>query len=168
MSPAHLPPSEYYAGLAKSINGAGAILHDQHGRFLLVRPTYRADGTWEIPGGSLEEGEFPFDGAAREVKEELGLDLKPGRLLVVDWVPPQPDGRPALANFLFDGGRISEQQAEQYVALQSDELSEWRLAAPGEWDQLLAEHMVRRLHACAEALSTGATAYLHHGWHPHR
>jgi len=168
MSPAHVPAAQYYAGLPKSINGAGAILHDQHGRFLLVRPAYRDDDTWEIPGGALEHGEFPFDGAAREIKEELGLDLKPGRLLVVDWVPPQPDGRPALANFLFDGGRITEQHAKQHVALQSDELSEWRLAGPGEWDQLLAEHMVRRLRACAEALATGTTAYLHHGWHPHR
>jgi len=102
MSPSHLPAAQYYASLPKSINGAGAILHHEHGRFLLVRPSYRHDA-WEVPGGGLEEGEFPWQGARREIKEELGLDLKPGPLLVVDWVPPQPDGRPALANYLFDG-----------------------------------------------------------------
>jgi len=165
MSPARLPPAEYYASLPKSITGAGAILHDADGRILLVRPSYR-DDTWEIPGGGLEEGEFPWQGARREVKEELGLDLRPGRLLVVDWVPAGSDGRPVLANFLFDGGRLTPAQARRRIVLQPEELSEWRLTGPDEWPELLAPHMVRRLHACADALATGSTAYLHHGWHP--
>lgn len=165
MSPVSLPPAEYYASLPKSITGAGAILHDEHERFLLVRPSYRCD-TWEIPGGGLEEGEFPWQAACREVKEELGVDLTPGRLLAVDWVPPQSDGRPALANFLFDGGRITQAHAEQRLRLQAGELSEWRLAGPEQWDELMAPHMARRLRACADALRTGSTAYLHHGWDP--
>ncbi|MFC5923795.1 NUDIX domain-containing protein [Micromonospora vulcania] len=165
MSRVPLPPAEYYASLPKSITGAGAILHDEHGRILLVRPSYRTD-TWEIPGGGLEHGEYPWQAACREIKEELGLDLEPGRLLVLDWVPPQPDGRPALANFLFDGGRITQNQAEQRVSLQTDELSEWRLTGPQQWDELMAPHMARRLRACADALRTQSTAYLHHGWDP--
>jgi hypothetical protein len=43
MSPALLPPAEYYASLPKSITGAGVILHDVDGRFLLVRSCYRDD-----------------------------------------------------------------------------------------------------------------------------
>ncbi|GAB3946736.1 hypothetical protein GCM10027614_40740 [Micromonospora vulcania] len=109
---------------------------------------------------------IPWQAACREIKEELGLDLEPGRLLVLDWVPPQPDGRPALANFLFDGGRITQNQAEQRVSLQTDELSEWRLTGPQQWDELMAPHMARRLRACADALRTQSTAYLHHGWDP--
>ena len=94
----HVPPQEYYASLPKHIAGAGAIFHNADGKVLLVKPSYR--DTWEIPGGGLEHGEFPFQAAAREVGEETGLELRPGRLLAVDWVPPQDDGRPALANFL--------------------------------------------------------------------
>lgn len=45
----------------------------------------------------MEAGECPWQTARREIKEELGLDLAPGRLLAVDWVPPGGDGRPALA-----------------------------------------------------------------------
>jgi len=86
MSRAPLPPAQYYASLPKQIAGAGAILHDGLERILLVRPSYRQD-TWEIPGGGMEAGEYPWQTARREVKEELGLDLAPGRLLVVDWVP---------------------------------------------------------------------------------
>ncbi|MFI5843742.1 NUDIX domain-containing protein [Catenuloplanes sp. NPDC051500] len=165
MTATHLPPAEYYARAPKSMNGAGAIFHDPAGRILLVQPTYRTD-TWEVPGGGLEEGEFPLDAAVREVMEELGITVRIGRLLAVDWVPPQPDGRPALANHLFDGGPITADWATTHLRLQTDELRAWRLTAADEWPGLLAPHMVRRLHACARALRDGTTAYLHHGYDP--
>ncbi|WP_345346456.1 NUDIX hydrolase [Actinoallomurus liliacearum] len=157
-----LPPEQYYASLPKHIAGAGAILHDPDGRILLVKPSYR-DDTWELPGGAMEGEEFPWETAHREVKEELGLELRPGGLLAVDWVPPQPDGRPALANFLFDGGTITTDQAEQTLHLAPGELTAWHLASPAEWADLLAVHMARRVRACATALTTGRTAYLQHG-----
>ena len=69
MNPSPLPPAEYYATLPKSITGAGAILHDPHGRILLVQPAYR-DDTWEIPGGGLEEA------AMRKVVERSREMLK--------------------------------------------------------------------------------------------
>jgi 8-oxo-dGTP diphosphatase len=53
---------------------------------LLVEPVYK--DYWEIVGGCVEANESPRPGAAREVKEELGQTVVPGRLLVVDWVPP--------------------------------------------------------------------------------
>jgi 8-oxo-dGTP pyrophosphatase MutT (NUDIX family) len=77
----HVPPQEYYASLPKHIAGAGAFFHDPDGKVLLVKPSYR--DTWEIPGGGLEHGEHPFQAAAREVGEETGLELRPGRLLAV-------------------------------------------------------------------------------------
>jgi 8-oxo-dGTP pyrophosphatase MutT (NUDIX family) len=160
--PPHLPPAEYYASLPKALTGAGAVFHDPHGRVLLVQPSYR-DDTWEIPGGAMEPGEHPWQTAHREIKEELGYDLRPGRLLVVDWVPPQPDGRPALANFVFDGGTLTEQDAHDTLHLQPDELAAWRLCSLDEADGLLAPHMARRIRACVSAVSQGHTAYLHHG-----
>ncbi|GAA0930278.1 NUDIX domain-containing protein [Virgisporangium aurantiacum] len=165
MSSGQLPPDQYYASLPKSINGAGVILHDPAGRVLLVKPAYRND-TWEIPGGALDNGEYPWDAACREAKEELGITLNPGRLLAVDWVPPQPDGRPALSNYVFDGGELSEEQARTQLLLPPAELTGWRFAAPDEWSQLLLPHMVRRVQACINALATGGTAYLHHGRPP--
>lgn len=158
----HLPPQEYYATLPKHIAGAGAIFHDADGGILLVKPSYRE--TWEIPGGGLEHGEDPWAAAVREIKEETGLELRPGRLLVVDWVPPQDDGRPALANFLFDGGLLSTGPGRHDVQLQDGELTSWTMAAPGQWEDLLAPHMARRVRACAAALDAGTTAYLQYGW----
>jgi 8-oxo-dGTP pyrophosphatase MutT (NUDIX family) len=165
VTPAPLPPAQYYASLPRHIAGAGAIIHDDTGRILLLRPTYR-DDTWEIPGGGLDAGEDPLACVQREIREELGIDLAPGRLLAVDWIPEQPDGRPALANYLFDGGVLCHDDAVRRLRLDGDEHAEWRVAGADQWADLLAPHMVRRLHACSRALASGTTAYLHHGWEP--
>lgn len=167
MTSGPLPPADYYATLPKAIAGAGAVFHDAQYRVLLVKPTYTA-GYWEIPGGGMELGEYPMEAARREVKEELGIEVRLGRLLVVDWVPPQPDGRPALVNFVVDGGRISEDWAHRHLQLDAGELSAWRLTTSTERAELLEPHMARRLDTCADLLATGSngTAYLHHGRNP--
>ncbi|MYW06375.1 NUDIX domain-containing protein [Streptomyces sp. SID3343] len=160
-----LPPAEYYASLPRHIAAAGVILRDDDHRILLVEPLY-GDGTWEIPGGGADPGELPWDTARREIAEELGLDLTPGRLLAVDWVPALPDGRPALANHVFDGGTLGTADAEHRIRLDRSELRSWRFAEPSAWQRLMAPHMARRLDACARALTTGETAYLHCGIPP--
>lgn len=159
-----LPLAEYYATLPRVIAGAGVIFYDEADRVLLVQPTYRND-TWEIPGGAMSDGEYPTHTARREVREELGLDIEIGPLLVIDWVPPLPDGRPALVNFVFDAGPLSYQQART-LRLQDGELQAWRLCTAAERDTLLAPSMARRVHAAVQARHGGHTAYLHQGWPP--
>lgn len=61
--------------------GAGVVVFDDQGRVLLVqrgRPP-RA-GQWGIPGGMLELGERLMDAAAREVREECGIEIAIGGL----------------------------------------------------------------------------------------
>jgi 8-oxo-dGTP pyrophosphatase MutT (NUDIX family) len=157
-----IPAQQYYAGLPKVIAGAGLILHDDRGRVLLVQPAYRID-SWEIPGGALDPGEDPWMTARRETREELDLDIQPGRLLVVDWMPAQPDGRPPLMNFVFDGGSITEDDAGRNIRLSAGELTSWRLADTVEQRRLLSPHMARRVQRSADALLTGTTAYLYEG-----
>ncbi len=60
------------------------LLVDATGRVLLFHgcdPDDRAAGTWWFtPGGGLEPGERPRDGAVREVREETALVLLPESL----------------------------------------------------------------------------------------
>ncbi len=48
------------------------------GRVLLSRrpPGKHLAGLWEFPGGKIEEGETPEAALAREVREELGLEIE--------------------------------------------------------------------------------------------
>ena len=58
------------------------------GRVLVVQQSYRANLSW--PGGGIRRGEEPREAARRELREELGLLVYPGDLVlardtVVDW-----------------------------------------------------------------------------------
>jgi ADP-ribose pyrophosphatase YjhB (NUDIX family) len=48
---------------------------------LFVRHAYGDRRSWELPGGWIKRGEDPRDAAAREAREELGLDLADWRAL---------------------------------------------------------------------------------------
>jgi ADP-ribose pyrophosphatase YjhB (NUDIX family) len=61
---------------------AGAVVHDDAGRLLLVRRGREPSiGLWSVPGGRVEPGETPAQAAAREVREETGLEVAVGALL---------------------------------------------------------------------------------------
>lgn len=59
-----------------------AALVDESGRVLLQRraPNRSMAGLWEFPGGKVEEGERPEAALARELEEELGIEVAPERL----------------------------------------------------------------------------------------
>ncbi|MEN3362138.1 MAG: 8-oxo-dGTP diphosphatase [Mycobacteriales bacterium] len=61
---------------------AGAVVHDNAGRLLLIRRGREPGrGLWSLPGGRVEAGETPAEAAVREVREETGLDVLAGHLI---------------------------------------------------------------------------------------
>ena len=61
------------AGLCVRAADTGRVLMLQRG----LDPSDPASGTWEFPGGHLEDGEAPLQAAQREWQEETGLALQP-------------------------------------------------------------------------------------------
>lgn len=55
-----------------------AVITDAEGRVLVTQR--RDNGRWEPPGGVLELDETILDGLRREVREETGVEIVPGRL----------------------------------------------------------------------------------------
>jgi 8-oxo-dGTP diphosphatase len=56
--------------------GAGGLIH-RKGEILLIKRKFDPNkGRWSLPGGLVEVGEDPADAAVREVREELGLEVK--------------------------------------------------------------------------------------------
>ncbi|MFH8973432.1 NUDIX domain-containing protein [Streptomyces sp. NPDC017890] len=151
----------YIAGLPRVLAGAAAVFRDAEGRVLLVEPNYRKG--WALPGGTIEsdDGETPRQGARRETAEEIGLDVRLGRLLAVDWV--RGAGRPPIVAYLYDGGVLAEDDLKA-IRLQEEELLSWRLVPREE----LGDHLLGALHgrvlAALDVLADGSgTAELENG-----
>jgi len=70
------------------IRVTGVVIED--GRILLLNQDTDSGRSWSLPGGKLDEGETLARALVREMKEETGLDIEPGRLLYVcDHLPAQ-------------------------------------------------------------------------------
>lgn len=64
-----------------SIRCVGGIVHNTRGELLLIRRGHAPSrGYWSIPGGRVETGESDQAAVIRELHEETGLSVQPGRL----------------------------------------------------------------------------------------
>jgi len=147
--------ASWYARLPTMFAAAAALFTSADGRTLLVKPNYR--NHWSLPGGILEHGEPPHEGCRREVEEELGLDITPGRLLVVGWAGPHEMRPKPVVHFVFDGGVLAE---DVPIRLQEEELDEFRFVAPTALDEYLPLFISTRVAAALSGRDTGTTAYL--------
>jgi ADP-ribose pyrophosphatase YjhB (NUDIX family) len=147
---AHLPRKRVSAG----------VLFTDRGRVLLVEPVSKP--YWDLPGGVVEAGESPHAAAGREVKEELGITVAVGRLLVVDFMPPRPDLTEALM-LVYSGGVLLP---DTEIHVQAEEVRSWAWCTPGgqRARQLKAPILARRVAAARKAIATGTTIYLESGW----
>lgn len=142
----------------RSASAAGALFFDEQARVLLVEPTYKEG--WEIPGGMIEAGESPRAACTREIMEELGLTVKPGRLLAVDWASGPRWGDTIL--FVFDGG-VLDAEEQNKIILGKDELASCRFVTPDSVEEYLPPHLANRVTSAIAARKAGETWYLEHG-----
>ncbi|MEV6691432.1 NUDIX hydrolase [Micromonospora sp. NPDC051196] len=130
--------------------GADVLIRNEQGHVLLVNPRYKPD--WDLPGGMAEANEPPHLAAQRELREELGIELSVGRLLVVDWVAPHGPWDDSLM-FVFDGGSLRSGEVAN-LRLADGELLAFTFSPLDEAKELLRPYVWHRL---ASAISTPAT-----------
>lgn len=117
-----------FGGRYRRTEGAHVLVTDAAGRILAVRTTYLGAG-WMLPGGRVERSETPHAAAARETREETGLEVTVDRLLVVD------AHRGGTVSFVFAarlvGGALSPQFGEiaevGWLARHEITATSWRL-----------------------------------------
>ncbi|WP_370940720.1 NUDIX domain-containing protein [Amycolatopsis sp. cg13] len=153
------PEAEFNPGIAarfpRKNAAAGVLARDEHGRILFVSPTYKP--FLEIPGGLVEDDESPLAACRREVREELGIDVPVGRLLVVDWLPTHGVWRDSL-QFIFDGGVLSREQIGA-IRLASDEVSRFEFLGLEVARPQLRPSKARRISLAHQAFLAGETVY---------
>ena len=62
----------------RKIRVVGAMLEKEGGRYLITQrpPTSSLPLLWEFPGGRVERGESDQEALARELREEMGIEVR--------------------------------------------------------------------------------------------
>ncbi|MET8552950.1 NUDIX hydrolase [Micromonospora zamorensis] len=148
-------PATWYANLASFYAAAAAFITDPAGNVLLVKPTYRDH--WAFPGGYVDEGEYPHEACAREIREELGVSVVVGDLLIVDWAPPAGQRPRAIISFTFDCGSRASLDG---LSLSAQELEDIAFFPLQEAEQRLPDNAATRVRAAMRARGRLGPVYL--------
>jgi 8-oxo-dGTP pyrophosphatase MutT (NUDIX family) len=123
-----------------TVPAASAVVVNDADEILLHR---RSDNDlWSVPGGAMELGESILQTVVREVREETGLEVRPGRVVGI-----YTDPRSVIA---FEDGEVRQQFSICFVCTiiggrlaVSSESTEVQFVAPGAIDDLAISPPVR-------------------------
>ncbi|MFI6025961.1 NUDIX domain-containing protein [Amycolatopsis magusensis] len=147
--------AEGNAKQARKRVAADVLLRDDGGRVLLVNPTYK--DFWDLPGGMAEANESPSAAAEREVCEELGITVKAGRVLALEWAGPHGPWDDQLV-FVFDAGTLAADVAAG-LRPADDEVAELAFVTPEEARRRLRPDIAALVDRALAALAGGGTDY---------
>lgn len=128
-----------------SRNIVSAIIFSKDGKILFGKKDPKQGGVytdvWHIPGGGIEEGEEMLIALKREVMEEMGIDIAPYNIVLVDDQGTgtaektlKDTGEKVLCNMQFNVYKviIQDKNANEVAVKLSDDLVEYRWFSPEE------------------------------------
>jgi 8-oxo-dGTP diphosphatase len=127
---------------------AHAVLVDEGGRVLIVKPSYKR--RWHLPGGYVHAGETPARAAAREAHEELGIEPALSGPVVIAWAP---DAGAERILFLHVGELTAE--LRQAVQIDGAEIIDWTMQPTERLGERLHARMAARVYVAIEASHRG-------------
>ena len=156
----NLPPDEYYKQLAKVPTSGGAIFKNSKDEYLIVRQTYKInDNYYNIVGGTTNDTETPREAVIREVKEEIGLEIKNPKLFCVDYATSKPYDR---ILFVFNCGILDEGEVAK-IKVDTDEIEKYAFVSYEKMMELLSPRLAKRIANSFDGFTNGTCAYLENG-----
>lgn len=149
----------WYANLPKKRMAAGALIFNSAREILIVKPTYRDE--WLCPGGVVESDESPRQACIREVREEIGIDFLPERLLCLEYLTASSQRTEAL-HFIFFGGVLADDRIRR-VRTAPGEIADYTFASLEEAATKLPSRLARRIELSVIALDESRTIYAEDG-----
>jgi 8-oxo-dGTP pyrophosphatase MutT (NUDIX family) len=136
--------------------GTGVLFFDDKGRVLVVKPGYKDH--WTVPGGVSDKNESPRQTGEREVKEEIGLEVKLKQLVAVSYNFDRGDGDENL-QWWFYGGVLSNGQIKQ-IRVDGEEILEYKFVEPEEAERLGRKNLTNLIPVIKKAIETKMAVYL--------
>jgi 8-oxo-dGTP diphosphatase len=113
---------QYLNSLPRKRIASGAIIFNQKGELLMVKPSYK--DYWSIPGGVVEKNESPYQACLREALEEIGIKIKIQRLVGV-FYRYRRDLDDELIQFHYLCFPLSKEQIRK-IKLAKDEIEDYK------------------------------------------
>jgi 8-oxo-dGTP diphosphatase len=111
------------------IGVAVAILRRDDGRILLGQRSEAKSYPlkWEFPGGKVEPGETPEEALARELNEELGIEIADARLYMRETIPYSDLRRYDLSYFIVESwtGELENRIFKEILWIYTTELGKF-------------------------------------------
>lgn len=150
---------QYAESVMKATGFAFVLFTDEQDRPVQLRSVSSTTHPWQMPGGTMEFGERPWQTAVRECLEETGLQVQgPPWLLATVFGLPGAEWPYSTMGCVFGGGRLTEAQIKGIV-LDRREHDEVRVLPLDEWRPLMPPQYFARLSAVMEARRSGVAAY---------
>ena len=118
----------------------GALIVSKEGKILLVK-SHKWFDKYTLPGGHIEVGETMIEAVKREVKEEVGLNVQVGHMLLLQEAIFAPEFYKKRHFVFIDFACRSE---SDQVKLDQDELQEYLWIYPGAAYNLKLDSFTRK------------------------